>query len=134
MSHTELKSLQVQRTKAREEMDVLNKEKASLDERLGTLKKQISALSQRIDAMTAVPAKIVISEHALLRYYERVEGLDVQGVVERLISPKTEEQIKKIGGTGKFPIGEINGTKVTLVLSKYVVTSLLTPKTELLEA
>lgn len=43
-----------------------------------------------------------LTEHAVVRYLERVEGLDIEAVKARILTPEAIVTIEEIGGTGKF--------------------------------
>ena len=47
--------------------------------------------------------KVGVTAHALLRFLERVDGVDISGAVERLVPDDLEGQINVVGGNGKFP-------------------------------
>lgn len=44
-----------------------------------------------------------VTVHALLRFLERVDGVDIEDAVERLVPDKLEGQIAVVGGSGRFP-------------------------------
>ena len=56
-------------------------------------------------------ATVEVSDHAVLRYLERVGGVDIEGIRERLVPEHVKEQIKTVGA-GKFPV---NGSYVLVV-------------------
>ncbi len=47
--------------------------------------------------------KVGVTVHALLRFLERVDGVDIENAVERLVPDKLQEQIAVVGGNGSFP-------------------------------
>lgn len=61
-----------------------------------------------------------VSEHAILRYLERVEGVDTAAVRERLLPDKAVELIRQLGD-GKYPgpdgcmLRVIDGVVVTVL-------------------
>lgn len=63
---------------------------------------------------------IHISDHAIVRYCERVLGLDVKQLKEDMISPRVEASIKALGD-GRYPVGSnhqalvVGGVVVTVV-------------------
>ncbi len=46
---------------------------------------------------------VAVSYHALLRFLERVDGIDLQGVIDRMVPEALEYQLAAAGSTGKFP-------------------------------
>ncbi len=47
--------------------------------------------------------RIGVTAHALLRYLERVDGVDLKRAVDGLVPDALEGQVDVVGGTGKFP-------------------------------
>ena len=114
-----LKQLQTRKFKL--EALVLDK-KVSLDEaqqeysnsksQLGNINKQIEDLSDK---------DIIVSEHALLRYIERVMGVDMDVIKEKILTTGLKTMISNMGN-GKYPIGE--GNKV--MVKNNVITTIVT--------
>lgn len=61
-----------------------------------------------------------VTDHAVLRYLERVMGLDVEAIRETILTEESKVWIKTVGH-GKFPIGNghfvkvVNGVVVTIL-------------------
>jgi hypothetical protein len=114
-----LKQLQTRKFKL--EALVLDK-KVSLDEaqqeysnsksQLGNINKQIEDLSDK---------DIIVSEHALLRYIERVMGVDMDAIKEKILTTGLKTMISNMGN-GKYPIGK--GNKV--MVKNNVITTIVT--------
>ena len=67
--------------------------------------------------------EIVISEHAILRYLERVDKVDMELVKKQILSESVLDLIEKLGGNnGEYPVKE-GGFKIKLK-NKTVVTVL----------
>lgn len=47
--------------------------------------------------------KVGVTAHALLRFLQRVDGVDIEDAVRRLVPDDLEHQIGVVGGNGKFP-------------------------------
>lgn len=47
--------------------------------------------------------KVGVSAHAMLRYLERVHGVDINDMVDHLVPDDLEDQMAVVGHTGKFP-------------------------------
>ena len=60
-----------------------------------------------------------VSEHAVLRYLERVKGYNIAEVEHAILTPKVLKMIETLGGTGKFP-----GDGFTIVMKDYTVTTI----------
>lgn len=62
---------------------------------------QLKAVEQEIKGLADVEA--VVSEHAILRYMERVMGFDLEMVRSAILSPDNLMMIQKLG-SGKYPL------------------------------
>ena len=63
---------------------------------------------------------IKVSEHAIIRYLERVKGLDISQIENEILSPDVLRLVDTLGGTGKYPNNDFK-----VVLSEYTVTTIL---------
>lgn len=54
----------------------------------------------------------IVSDHALLRYLDRIKGVDTLGAYKELWTPEVKAKIHEYGGTGKFVI---NGVLYTVI-------------------
>ena len=71
------------------------------------------AIQSEKDRLKAFEGKdIEVTDHAILRYLERVNGLDVESIVQAMISEDLRQQVATLGGTGKFP--GPNGTRLVM--------------------
>lgn len=99
--------LNAKREALREEISQKSKEETNLSRELKTLQEQLK-----------FPANPVVTEHALLRYFERVLTHNLDTIRESIVTPELKEQIIELG-SGKFP--HPNG--YTLVVKNgYIVT------------
>lgn len=94
-----------------DELEVLRK-------KIESEKKTQESIKRQIDALKA-SEELVVSEHALLRYFERVLGFDLKDVARKVLPQDVEDRIKVLGD-GVFPTGPgtrvkvFDGTVVTL--------------------
>lgn len=94
-----------------EEIKNKQREIASQDTIIREIKQQIS----KIDGT----AGFKVSEHAILRYLERVEGVDIHEIEKKILTDELIDLTEKLGGSGIYPIGEVqavlkNNTVVTI--------------------
>jgi hypothetical protein len=114
---TDLKRLQTKRDKILSEIEEKNVE---LRKKAKELEKDKSELKKIITKITGISKKeIIISEHAILRYVERVIGIDLEEIKEKIIPKNSRDTIKKIGD-GKYPIDSH-----TIVIKNGVVVSVV---------
>ena len=65
-------------------------------------------------------SKLKVSEHAIVRYFERVKGYDISEVEKEILSEQVVDLVEKLGGNGKYPNGSFsvvmrNHTVLTVV-------------------
>ena len=114
-----LKQLETLLNKTQNDFDVLNTKIANDQRVLASKKKAIENIKSQIQAISA-NKEITISEHALLRYLERVSKVDTESVKKTIITPELIKMVETLGGNGKYPVGNI-----TLVMRDYVLTTIL---------
>ena len=114
-----LKQLETLLNKTQNEYDVLNTKIANDQRVLASKKKAIENIKSQIQAIST-NKEITISEHALLRYLERVSKVDTEAVKKDIITPELIKMVETLGGNGKYPVDNI-----TLVIRDYVVTTIL---------
>ena len=116
---SQIKSIQVLISKINFEIDNIKAQQtllqSSMDKQLAQLKKyQEELLSLQMDSK-----EIIISEHAILRYLERVYKLDITKLYKEIVTPKVQEQIKEFGnGTYSveaFSIKVVDNVVVTIL-------------------
>ncbi|MGD6739693.1 hypothetical protein ACN08N_23755 [Photobacterium leiognathi subsp. mandapamensis] len=88
------------------------KEKDEIHLELGTLNNSIKRLK----------ANPVVTEHAMLRYLERVKGIDIAAIEREILNPKAVEIINTHGiGPSKIPLSTVLGCRL-VVEDKTVIT------------
>jgi hypothetical protein len=63
---------------------------------------------------------IKVSEHAILRYLERISGLEIDNIEKLILNDEVLDMINKLGGNGAYPTNEFK-----VVLKNYVVTTII---------
>lgn len=101
---TTLKGLQTQLEKAKGEYESAKNEVKESQDKCGRLKEKINRLSQKIEQLKD-KGPVTITEHAQLRYIERVLGFDLGRVKESIITNKVQSMIDTLGD-GDYPIGD----------------------------
>ena len=76
-----------------------------------TLKQKIAKGLEKAIEVYNDPDEIVVSEHALLRYFERVKGFDLNAVKAEILSENVLSLVNKLGGSGYYPN---NGYRVVI--------------------
>lgn len=87
----ELKGLQVRVAKLESEINLLEADKDSLVKTIGAKRSELNRLNQRIQAFNV--SEPVVTEHALLRYIERVMGVDLKQITDTILSTQNRSAI-----------------------------------------
>jgi chromosome segregation ATPase len=98
----ELKSLQSQRQRISEELNLLRKENRELSDRIRAGERRISSIDSQIKDLTT-SKEVIVSEHAILRYLERVKGMDLTAIKEEILPAEVRAQIATLR-SGRFPV------------------------------
>ena len=116
----ELKGLQSQIEKEKNKLKLLEKEKIDISNQANECKQKINNINQKIKQLQDSNKDIIVSEHALLRYIERVIGIDLKDIEDNILNEADKENIKSLGNC-KYPK---DGFK--LIVKNNVVTTIVT--------
>lgn len=97
-SAQQLKSLQGQKRQLQQKLERLA---AARRETIG----QISGINEKIEKLQANSPEPIVSEHALLRFLEQVEGIDLDQLRERILTADVRQAMMTLGPSGKYPSG-----------------------------
>lgn len=89
-----LSRLEGQRNDIFEELKTQESVAQSHRDTLKVLDKNISRYRNRVNNFRSDP---VVTEHAQLRYIERIMGIDLQKVIDTILDIKTKQMVKTIG-------------------------------------
>ena len=106
----ELKRLQTLLVKQKSDIEIIEKEKVILEERLDIAKKSLEKINKEISTIKK-NSKLILSEHAMLRYLERSIKINLKDIEAEIITDNLRTQYKVLGN-GKYPIG--NGCKAVI--------------------
>ena len=81
---------------------------------------KIKKLHQEI-ALIKTNNELIVSDHAMLRYLERVLEIDLKQIEGYILSENIKNMVSKLGTSGKFPYE--NGFQV--VIKKNIVTTII---------
>lgn len=115
----ELKGLQTQRDTIKGELYALRGQVTALQEQIKSRQDKLNGVMQQIEKIEEQSAEYVITEHALLRFLERVDLIDMEQLKERIL-PGGVRVLADFGGSGTYPAG----THRVVIKKKSVVTVL----------
>ncbi len=98
------KEVKVARKRIKEigvEISDLNAQKQRIQADITRRNNQIRKLKDRLKELEGV--ELTATDHAILRYLERVQGLDLDEIRKEMITDSLKKQVEVLGGTGKFP-------------------------------
>lgn len=93
-----MKMLQSMHHNAQTEEQLLNYQIEQLQKQRDSSKKKKEELEERLK-----PKALTVSEHAILRYLERIEQVDIERVRTILLDPQIIMCHKKLGNNGEYP-------------------------------
>lgn len=95
---TQLKILEGNRIALRNQVDDIQKQ-------LSLNKQQITKINITIfDLKTKVDKEIEVSEHAILRYLERVIGMDIEAIKDKICTKELKSMVEILGNNGTYPV------------------------------
>jgi uncharacterized coiled-coil DUF342 family protein len=65
--------------------------------------KKVEQIQAELVVLEKQSVKITITDHAILRYLERVEGVNRKEIEQRILRPEILCLINKLGGSGTYP-------------------------------
>ena len=100
---TTLKSLETKYKQIETKRNLIINEINDKQLEASSLKKELGQIKQQIDSLKSKDVgKIIVSEHSLLRYIERVLGIDLNVLRNKILSDEDAKVISALGN-GTFP-------------------------------
>jgi hypothetical protein len=93
----ELKGLQTRLSKARADSQILKTESDAAQRRYFESLKDIKAFETRIAELTTKQENPIVTEHALLRFIERVQGVNLESIRQQILDESTIKLIHFMG-------------------------------------
>lgn len=113
-----LKMLNTKKKLLAQNMEKLQLEIRRLRVQLADYSQQMREMNEEIDKLTGKPG-IKVSEHCLLRYLERVKGIDIHELEREILCEQVLGLVESLGVNGTFPAAGFsvvlkNGTAITI--------------------
>lgn len=97
-----LKRLITQRGELEAEIESLNQRRSIIDHDINRRKSDLRNIHDQIASLKALEKGIVVSEHAILRYLERVCGIDMEKIKQEILPESTQRMVMTLGN-GTYP-------------------------------
>lgn len=101
----DIKALKSRITKTKAEMDAVKIEMQMAQRKMSGLQSMVSKMEGELKAIES--GKVTVTEHAILRYLERVRGIDLEEVENTILPEGYREKLL----SGKIPI---NGFRIVV--------------------
>ena len=113
----ELKSLQVRKTKLEVEIKNLEKDKNIIIGEINNKKNSLNSIRQNIKKLAI--KEPIISEHAMLRYIERVMNINLEDIGNRILTEENRKMIKFAGSC------KIKSDGIELIVKDFCIISVV---------
>lgn len=108
-----LKQLQSQLSTLEGKRNVLKNQVENIQQELSLANSQMQKIKNEINRLQMFEIKeINISEHAILRYIERVLMIDIEQIKSNVITDELKKLVSVLGGSGSYPVKDF---KVVMV-------------------
>jgi hypothetical protein len=129
MNQNKIKELETQIKLSKNHLNSLKDEQAGLSRQINDILKCIRKNETAIASFksnTIENDSIIITEHAILRYLERVKGLDISEIKKEIVDNKLFRKIKALG-SGYYPqISQENNIQFRVRVKENAVVTILT--------
>lgn len=102
-TQVELKGLQTRRETLRVQLNQAIEDEKEAGRIVRDIRGRLASVEEQIRRLSEESAGVVVTEHALLRYVERVLGVDLEEIKKKILPPATEAAVKRFKG-GTFPV------------------------------
>ena len=97
-----LKQLQSRKAKLEVLIQQLKDNRKEIQQYLSKEEQRLRSIVEEIESLSK--KEPIVSEHAILRYLERCQEIEIDKIKRKILNQSTVEQIKYFGD-GKYPIG-----------------------------
>lgn len=102
LDSSRIKSIQVKITKLEEEIKSYTLQLGDIEMNITTKQQQIKKYQEELLKLQTTSKDIIISEHAITRYIERVLKIDMEKLYQEIISDEFKTSVAKFGN-GTYP-------------------------------
>ena len=99
----QITSLKKRISKIDVEIEEIKAEQRRQSTQINSLMTERQKLNDMVESL--IPKKLIVSDHAILRYIERIMGIDVDSIRNTIANDKVQELVNTLGDA-KVPIGD----------------------------
>lgn len=114
----ELKYLQTQRQKLVSQREILKKVTKEKQDELTSLNSKIKNIDEKLEKLIS-GNEIIFSEHAILRYIERVLGINLTDIKAKILTEPEKDECMQMGGNLTYKKEDF-----TVKIQDFVVTTI----------
>jgi predicted DNA binding CopG/RHH family protein len=97
-----IKGLKSQLKKMEGDAEALKVEAANKQREYNAKRNKIQTLKYEIERLDK-NGNIRVSEHAIVRYFERVKGFDISEIEKEILTDEVLKLVEQLGGNGGYP-------------------------------
>lgn len=122
-----LKQLKTQQAKLAGALDALKVEISNLQKDFSAKQKAVQDLQKKINRLEH-STEITVSEHAILRYFERIDNADIEKIKTYILTDKVRKLAEELGPNGTYPTGlyDDKGVEYRVRLIDNIIVTILT--------
>lgn len=83
-------------------MGSLREQSRNIKNQIREEERKLLAIKEKLESLTKKAVEPILTDHALVRYLERVKGIDIEKAKKEILSDKLKSMISTLGN-GKFP-------------------------------
>lgn len=96
------RQLRSQHARAKADIATITGKIGALERDLKAKRNGLAKIEAQLEKLEA-EAAVKVTDHAVIRYLERVQGLDVAAVRRQILHPSVIEAVATLGGNGSYP-------------------------------
>lgn len=102
-----IKGIQTQICQLESDIELDKMQISTTQKQMTTKQRRLSELKAMEKALTT-KKELIVSEHAILRYLERVCGLNIEDTISRIKNDQILSIYNQLGNSGKYPCDEFS--------------------------
>lgn len=102
----QIKALRSQKGNLKDEISAAQQQISFWKKRVSELSKAKNTIEQKLANILRKKESIEVTDHAIVRYLERIEGRDIEQLKHNIMTEKFLELYGKLGTNGEYPASD----------------------------